>query len=93
MNREAVVVAGLLIAVTTTALAVVYGKYRHRMLVNEQQRLERALDALEVEWEQLLIEEHALADPALIERVARRRLDMVVPRTEEIVYLTVSQAQ
>ncbi len=77
--------------VTTTALAVVYGKYRHRMLVDEQQRLEQTLDAMEVEWEQLLIEEHALADPALIERLARQRLDMVVPSPEEIVYLTVSQ--
>jgi len=91
MNREVLALTGLALLVTATALAVVYGKYRDRMLFNEQRRLERVLDALEVEWEQLLIEEHALADPALIERLARLRLDMVVPRTEEIVYLTVPQ--
>ncbi len=91
MNREVLALTGLALLVTATALAVVYGKYRHRMLFNEQRRLERVLDALEVEWEQLLIEEHALADPALIERLARLRLDMVVPRTEEIVYLTIPQ--
>ena len=89
MNRDAWVVAGLVLLVTGSAFVVVYEKYRSRMLFHQSQRLERKLDALEVEWQQLLIEEHALADPALIERLARTRLEMIVPAPETIVYLSV----
>lgn len=89
MSRDALVAAGLVVLVTGTALGVVYEKYRSRMLFHQSQRLERKLDASEVEWQQLLIEEHALADPALIERLARTRLNMIVPAPETIVYLSV----
>lgn len=80
-------IAVLLVLVSASGVAVVYGKYRSRMLFNEMQSLEQELDALEVEWEQLLIEEHAWADPARIERLARTHLDMVVPGADEILYL------
>ncbi len=91
MSKEVLILMGLVLMVTATALAVVYGKYRSRMLFNEEQHLAHTLDALDVEWQQLLIEEHALADPALIERLARQRLGMVVPKTEAIVYLSVQR--
>ncbi len=82
---------GLSILVTVSAVAVVHSKYRSRLLFNEVQRLQAQLDALEVEWEQLLLEEHAFADPARIERLARTRLQMVVPKADEIAYLPLSR--
>ncbi|BCX88027.1 cell division protein FtsL [Methylomarinovum tepidoasis] len=77
------------LAVIVSAIGVVYGKYRSRMLFNEIQRLTRRLDALAVEREQLLLEEHVWADPARIEHLAQQRLDMVAPEADAIVYLTV----
>ncbi len=87
--RRTFLVGILALGVAVSAVAVIYGKYRSRMLFHQAQTLERQLDRLAVEWEQLLIEEHAWADPARIERLARTRLGMVVPRADEIAYLTV----
>lgn len=83
--------AGLSILVAVSAVMVVHGKYRSRLLFNEVQCLQAQLDAFEVEWEQLLLEEHAWADPARIERLARARLQMVVPKADEIAYLPLSR--
>lgn len=85
------VCAVLTILVAVSAVMVVHGKYQSRLLFNEVQRLQMQLDALEVEWEQLLLEEHAWADPARIERLVRTRLQMVVPKADEIVYLPLSR--
>jgi len=87
--KENVLVGLLAFGVAVSAVAVVYGKYRSRMLFHEARSLEQQLDRLAVEWEQLLIEEHVWADPARIERLARTRLGMVVPKAEEITYLAV----
>ena len=88
--KQTVVLAGVLgLAVVASALGVIYGKYRSRMSFNQIQRLTQRLDALAVEREQLLLEEHAWADPGRIERLARQRLGMVVPEAETVVYLPV----
>lgn len=85
------VYAGLSILVAASAVMVVHGKYRSRLLFNEIQRLQEQLNAFEVEWEQLLLEEHAFADPARIEHLARTRLQMVIPKTDEIAYMPLSR--
>ncbi len=85
--KRTLLVGILAVGVTASAVAVIYGKYRSRMLFHRSQILERQLDRLAVEWEQLLIEEHAWADPARIEHLARTRLGMVIPRADEITYL------
>ncbi len=78
---------GLSVLVTASAVMVVHGKYKSRLLFNEVHRLKVQLDAMEVEWEQLLLEEHAFADPARIEHLARTRLQMRVPKADEIIYV------
>ncbi|GAB6067066.1 hypothetical protein JCM13664_03840 [Methylothermus subterraneus] len=91
MNAWAWAGVALALLVTASAVIVVHGKYRSRLLVNEIQQLQAQLDAFEVEWEQLLLEEHAFADPARIERLARSRLRMGVPQADEIAYLPLSR--
>ncbi|MCX8048250.1 MAG: cell division protein FtsL [Methylohalobius sp.] len=87
LSKAEWVCVGLSILVAGSAVGVVYGKYQSRLLFNEVQRLQAQLDACEVEWEQLLLEEHAWADLTRIERLAQVRLHMAVPKADEIAYL------
>ena len=77
----------LVFLVTISALAVVYTKYRTRVLFVKIQRVERQLEAYEVEWGQLQLEQTTWAEHNRIERLARRRLGLVLPQRDSIVYL------
>lgn len=77
----------LIVVAVATALAVVYTKYRSRMLFAEVQRLEQALDASEEEWGQLQAEQNTWAEHSRIERLAHARLGMVLPTRESIIYI------
>lgn len=77
----------LVFLVTISALAVVYTKYRNRVLFVKIQRLERQLEAYEIEWGQLQLEQTTWAEHNRIERLARRRLGLVLPQRDAIVYL------
>jgi cell division protein FtsL len=78
---------GLLMAMVISALAVVYTKYRSRMLFAEIQRLEQELDVYELEWGQLQLEQNTWAEHSRIERLARTRLGMTLPDRAAIIYL------
>ena len=78
----------LLIAVAMcSALAVVYTKYRIRMVFAEIQRLEQVLVAIDEEWGRLQLEQNTWAEHSRIEMLARDRLGMVLPARESIIYL------
>jgi cell division protein FtsL len=77
----------LLVALLTTALAVIYSKYQSRQLFVEIQNLERELDFYTVEWGQLQLEQTTLAEPNRIERLARSKLGLVMPVRKQIVYI------
>jgi cell division protein FtsL len=77
----------LVFLVTISALAVVYTKYRTRVLFVQIQRLEKQLEAYEIEWGQLQLEQTTWAEHNRIERLARKRLGLVLPQRDSIVYL------
>ncbi|CAI8831943.1 MULTISPECIES: cell division protein FtsL [Methylococcus] len=77
----------LAVVAVCSALAVVYAKYRTRMLFAEVQRLELALDQYEVELGQLQLEQNTWAEHGRIEHLARSRLGMVLPARESIIYI------
>lgn len=77
----------LLMVMVISALAVVYTKYRSRMLFAEIQRLEQELDLYELEWGQLQLEQNTWAEHSRIERLARTRLGMTLPDRNTIIYL------
>lgn len=84
------VIAGVLsVAITVSALAVVYGQHRSRELFVELQQLERERAEIETEWGQLELEQSTWATQGRIERIARERLNMRLPEFEraEIVML------
>lgn len=72
-------------AVIISALAVVYAKYQSRTLFVELQSLNRARDAMDVEWGQLQLEQSTWTDHGRIEGVARSRLGMLLPEPNQIV--------
>ena len=68
-----------------SAIGVVWARYRHRQLFVELSCEEKARDALNIEFSRLQLEQATWAEGTLIDRAARERLGMVLPRADEIV--------
>ena len=68
-----------------SAVGVVFARHRHRQLFVELNRLEKARDELNVEFSRLQLEQATWAESTLIDRTARERLGMVLPKADEIV--------
>ncbi|WP_456374724.1 cell division protein FtsL [Thiolapillus sp.] len=82
-----VMLALLALAVLVSAVGVVHSKYRTRVLFRELKALDRQIDEVDIEWEQLLLEHGAWGTPATIEAGARKQLKMRMPRADEIVII------
>ncbi len=79
--------AVLILAVLASALGVIYAKHENRKRFVHLQALERERDAMEVEWGQLQLEQGTWATNSRVERVARKRLGMVMPDAESVVII------
>ena len=77
----------LLAATLASAIAVVQAKHRHRLAFVELSRLEAERDELNIEFGRLQLEQATWAESNRVDQVARTRLGMVFPRTEDIVVL------
>jgi cell division protein FtsL len=77
----------LMMVAVGSALAVVYTKHRSRMLFAEVQRFEQELQEYEEEWGQLQLEQNTWAEHSRIERLARTRMEMILPPRESILYI------
>lgn len=77
----------LLIVLVGSALGVVYTKYRSRMLFAEIQRIEQELEAYEVEFGQLQLEQNTWAEHSRIEKLAHLKLGMTMPQRDLIDYI------
>lgn len=89
MNAHRAVVLGLALAVTASAIAVVYSQHRSRALFVQLRQLEREQAELDTQWGRLELEQSTWSTRGRIERIARERLDMRLPDFEraEIVIL------
>jgi cell division protein FtsL len=86
MTRAQVGVLGaLLVAVAASGISVVYAKFLTRKLFVELQGLRAERDVVDAEWSRLQLELGTWASHVRIEQIARDRLDMRVPRADEIV--------
>ena len=74
----------LVVAITVSALGVIYSAFEYRDLFNRQQVLVSQWDEFQVEWGQLLLEESALGANNRVERVASKQLAMMSPETNMI---------
>jgi cell division protein FtsL len=78
---------GLLTILIASALAVIYCKNYSRSIFIEIERHERSLDEYEVEWGQMQLELSTLAEQNRVELIAKRRLKLVLPPHEKIIYV------
>jgi cell division protein FtsL len=87
MNRQAVMASILALSVVVSAVGVILAKHENRKRFAQLQELERTRDAMNVEWGQLQLEQGTWATHSRVERIARRRLHMVVPEAESMVII------
>ena len=75
----------LVAACVISAIGVVHARHEHRQLYVDITRLERARDELNIEFGRLQLEQATWAESNRIDQVARTRLGMKFPATDEIV--------
>lgn len=76
--------ASLWLALGLSGVAVVYAKFQARQGFVELQQLRAERARLDVDWGRLRLEEATLTTHARIEQLARRDLDMYLPRHDDI---------
>ena len=86
MNGK-VLLGALVLANVATALLVVRDRHEHRQAFVALSKLERSRDELNIEFGRLQLEQATWAESNRVDQVARMRLGMVFPRTEDIVVL------
>ena len=77
----------LLLANVVTALLVVRDRHEHRQAFVELSRLEKARDALNIEFGRLQLEQATLAQATRVDQEARGRLGMKFPEAADIVVI------
>lgn len=77
----------LLLLVMGSAIAVIYSKHIGRAEFVVLQQLERQRDQLNEEWGRLLLEQSTWASPGRIEQQARLRLQMIVPPSDQTMFI------
>ncbi len=86
MNRY-LLIAVLVVANVATALVLVRDRHEHRLQFIALTKLEKARDELNIEFGRLQLEQATWAESNRVDQVARTRLEMLFPRTEDIVVL------
>lgn len=85
MTKEGFLALALLIAVLVSALIVVYVKNEQRTYFSQWQSATQQAEQLELEWNQLMLEQSAMAAPARVQRIAHQRLHLIMPNPEKVV--------
>ncbi len=87
MNWPVLGLAFMLAAVLGSAVGVVYSKHQSRKYFVELQGQNEARDELNVEWGRLQLEQSTWATHGRIERSAREKLHMALPKPDETVVI------
>ena len=85
--KRAFLLTLLVLANVASALLVVRDRHQHRQEFIALSKLEKARDELNIEFGRLQLEQATWAESNRVDQVARARLGMVFPRTEDIVVL------
>jgi len=80
-------IAGLLLIFILSGFAVIYSKYQARVSFLALQNATYTLDQLEVEWERLTLEEKMLSEHNRVEKIARKRMELIFLERKDIVYI------
>jgi len=82
-----IVIALLVLAVMGSAIGVIYSKHQTRKIFVSLQKLNKQIDELDIEWGQLQLEQSAWSSHGRIEKIARKKLQMTLPKANEIIYI------
>ena len=82
-----VIVTVLFTLVLASAILLVYSKHQSRKVFVELQQLKRQVDGLNTEWSQLQLEQSAWSGHGRIEEVARKKLAMILPESDQVVFV------
>jgi len=80
-------VAVLIVAIMSSAVSVIYSKHQSRKLFVELQKLEKQIDELNIEWGRLQLEQSTWSSHGRIEKIARNKLHMTLPKANEVIYI------
>jgi cell division protein FtsL len=80
-----VLVVLLVLANIASAIAVVFARHEHRQLFIQLTALEKGRDELNIEFGRLQLEQATWAESNRIDQVAREKLGMKFPESNEIV--------
>ena len=80
-----VLVALLVLADVASAIGVVFARHEHRQLFIQLTALEKARDELNIEFGRLQLEQATWAESNRIDQVAREKLGMKFPESNDIV--------
>lgn len=80
-----VLVVLLVLANIASAIAVVFARHEHRQLFIQLTALEKQRDELNIEFGRLQLEQATWAESNRIDQVAREKLGMKFPESNEIV--------
>ncbi len=83
--RQLLALALAALLLVASAVGDVYVQHQRRARFRELVALERARDALQIEWGRLQLEQSTWANHDRIERIARRRLGLHPPRPQQTV--------
>jgi cell division protein FtsL len=83
----------LLFAAVACALGVVTSQHKARKLFVELQREKERAQQMEVEWGQLQLEQSTWAMGARVEKIAAARLQMQLPKNDQIRFVRDNQAR
>ncbi len=86
-QRMLVVVTLLFVLVLISALLLIASKHQSRKLFVEVQQLNYQINELNTEWSRLQLEQSAFADPGRVEQIARSKLLMVMPPSDEVIFI------
>ena len=88
MKLQLTLLSGLVLAAVLSAVAVVYSKHQSRKLFVELQALYQQIDELDIEWGRLQLEQSTWSSHGRIEEIARKKLNMTLPKANDILYIT-----
>lgn len=78
----------LVVLVLGSAMTVIYVKHESRVLFSELRFIQKNQDEQVIRWSRLQLQNSTLITQSNVERMARKKLDMVLPDKVEIVTLT-----
>lgn len=85
MDKRAVI---LVVLIMVSALSVITLRQESRVSFARLQTLERQRDNLNIEWGRLLLEQGAWSQHQRVEKIARTRLNMQTPDSNQIVFIS-----